>query len=329
MLFVIITATTKMWALGLSIIFIFWALEAGAVKMKKDKPRRLTLKQQMEKFRKKMSIPGYRAPWLVNRSVQDQGHVSSSPVFGPRGLLTQHRVTPPSRPTLGIVHVDSSSDEDPDPFGVFLHTDSAGPDGVGNAASSNGLISSEPIPSPHDIDEGDPLLELHCASQNSVASTLIDSSPSKSVHGASHHATASSAATSGQACGPLQVTSSNAGRQTCGAGPHQVTSTASAGGGASSSHAISDGGPTNGGDATPAVGASPPPPEHRSLHGSPCADPNALAIIHNDDDGEKKPLSEKDYEAMLDDGWDADRLSPDWRRRHKWYMMTFHRQKPP
>ena len=108
-----------MWALGLSIIFIFWALEAGAVKMKKDKPRRLTLKQQMEKFRKKMSIPGYRAPWLVNRSVQDQGHVSSSPVFGPRGLLSKHVVAPPSRPSLGIVHVFSSSDEDPDPFGVF------------------------------------------------------------------------------------------------------------------------------------------------------------------------------------------------------------------
>ena len=90
--------------------------------MKKDKPRHLTLKQQIEKFRKKMSIPGYgyRAPWLISRSVQDQGHhVSSSPVFGPRGTLTNHMVSTLPRPSLGIVQVDSSSDEDPDPFGVF------------------------------------------------------------------------------------------------------------------------------------------------------------------------------------------------------------------
>ena len=108
----------KMWERGLSIIY-FLALEAGAVKMKKDKPRHLTLKQQIEKFRKKMSIPGYRAPWLVNRSVQDQGQVSSSPVFGPRGTLTKHMVSTVPRPSLGTVQVDSSSDEDPDPFGVF------------------------------------------------------------------------------------------------------------------------------------------------------------------------------------------------------------------
>ena len=88
--------------------------------MKKDKPKHLTLKKAIEKFRKKMSIPGYRAPWLSNRSVQDQGHhVSSSPVFGPRGTLTEHMVSTLPRPSLGTVQVDSSSDEDPDPFGVF------------------------------------------------------------------------------------------------------------------------------------------------------------------------------------------------------------------
>ena len=151
--------------------------------MKKDKPKRLTLKQQMEKFRKKMSIPGYRAPWLVNRSVQDQGHVSSSPVFGPRGTLTNHMVSTLPRPSLGTVQVDSSSDEDPDPFGVFLHTDSQGPASVGGAASSNGIISSGAISDNRAADdEGDLLLELHCASQNSVASTLLDSPGSLQDH---------------------------------------------------------------------------------------------------------------------------------------------------
>ena len=179
--------------------------------MKKDKPRRLTLKQQMEKFRKKMSIPGYRAPWLVNRSVQDQGQVSSSPVFGPRGTLTNHMVSTLPRPSLGTVQVDSSSDEDPDPFGVFLHTDSQGPASVGGAASSNGIISSGAISDNRAADdEGDLLLELHCASQNSVASTLLDS-PGSSVAGSSHRAAASSAATSSQACGGGATTSSNAG----------------------------------------------------------------------------------------------------------------------
>ena len=210
---VIIPATMKMWERGLSIIY-FLALEAGAVKMKKDKPRHLTLKQQIEKFRKKMSIPGYgyRAPWLISRSVQDQGHhVSSSPVFGPRGTLTNHMVSTLPRPSLGTVQVDSSSDEDPDPFGVFLHTDSQGPASVGGAASSNGIISSGAISdnrAADDDDEGDLLLELH--SQNSVASTLLDS-PGSSVAGSSHRAAASSAATSSQACGGGATTSSNAG----------------------------------------------------------------------------------------------------------------------
>ena len=46
-------------------------------------------------------------------------------------------------------------------------------------------------------------------------------------------------------------------------------------------------------DATTAVGASPPPPEQRTLHGSPSADPDAdaLAIILN---GEKIPLTDEE-----------------------------------